>query len=123
MENEKDESPGGAPAPGETNPRHDRDGRPVPNRHLLIHGLVQGVGFRWSLCAEARRLGVAGWVRNRRDGCVEALLQGSPEALATLTAWAHRGPPDARVSAVDIADETGTGTTEALSDFSQRPTV
>lgn len=123
MENKKDESLGGAPAPGEANARRDRDGRPMPSRHLLIHGVVQGVGFRWSLCAEARRLGVAGWVRNRRDGCVEALLQGTPEALAALTAWAHRGPPDARVTAVDVDDEDGTRTTETLSDFSQRPTV
>lgn len=123
MKNDQDENPSNATAPDEANARRDRDGRPMPNRRLLIHGVVQGVGFRWSLCAEARRLGVAGWVRNRRDGCVEALLQGTPEALAALTAWAHRGPPDARVSAVEVADEHGSGTTETFSDFSQRPTV
>ena len=70
---------------------------------LRITGRVQGVGFREALREEAARLGVTGWVRNRVDGSVEALAQGSEEALAALLAWARRGPPAARVDAVASA--------------------
>jgi acylphosphatase len=69
-------------------------------RNLRIHGRVQGVGYRWSLSAEAKRLGLTGWVRNRRDGSVEALVSGPPEAIDALVVWAHRGPPMARVDSV-----------------------
>ena len=64
-------------------------------RRLAIHGLVQGVGFRASLAREARRLGLAGWVRNRRDGSVEAVVAGGPGAGGGLTRWGARGPPAA----------------------------
>lgn len=67
---------------------------------LRITGRVQGVGFRESLRAEAERLGVTGWVRNRADGSVEALVQGSDAALEALVAWAQRGPSAARVEGV-----------------------
>jgi acylphosphatase len=70
---------------------------------LRITGRVQGVGYREGLRREAERLGVTGWVRNRSDGSVEALAQGSEGALATLTAWARRGPPAARVEDVAAA--------------------
>jgi acylphosphatase len=70
---------------------------------LCITGLVQGVGFREALRDEALRLGITGWVRNRSDGSVEALAQGSEEALAALLAWARRGPPAARVAQVASA--------------------
>jgi acylphosphatase len=69
-------------------------------RNLRIHGRVQGVGYRWSLVAEATRLGLSGWVRNRRDGSVEALVSGSFEAVDALLVWAHRGPSMARVDRV-----------------------
>jgi acylphosphatase len=91
-------------------------------RHLSIHGRVQGVGYRWSLCAEAAALGLRGWVRNRRDGSVEALLEGVPEAVERLTVWAQRGPPAARVERVIETDRTDDGD-EALAGFAQRPTV
>lgn len=73
-------------------------------RRFCIRGRVQGVGYRWSLCAEANRLGVAGWVRNRGDGSVEALVEGPREAVEALLAWAHRGPSMARVDRVDCAE-------------------
>jgi acylphosphatase len=69
--------------------------------HLRISGRVQGVGFREAMCAEAERLGVAGWVRNRADGSVEALVQGTDAAVDAFLAWAGRGPPAARVERVE----------------------
>lgn len=69
-------------------------------RNLRIRGRVQGVGYRWSLCAEAQRLGLTGWVRNRQDGSVEALVSGPVEAVDALLLWAQRGPSMARVDAV-----------------------
>ena len=71
-------------------------------RHLLIAGRVQGVGFRDALCDEAEKSGVTGWVRNRRDGRVEAVLQGSPAAIEATIAWARRGPPIALVASVEV---------------------
>ena len=68
---------------------------------LCISGRVQGVGFRDALRSEALRLGVTGWVRNLAGGGLEALAQGDPAAVAALVAWAHRGPPAARVERVE----------------------
>lgn len=67
---------------------------------VRVTGGVQGVGFREAMRAEALRLGVRGWVRNRRDGSVEAVVQGPRAAIAVLTAWIQHGPPAARVSGV-----------------------
>ena len=72
-------------------------------RHLIIHGLVQGVWYRDSMRREAQTLGVAGWVRNVADGSVEAWVEGDPAAVDAIIAWARKGPPRAQVSAVDIA--------------------
>ncbi|MFZ5558003.1 MAG: acylphosphatase [Pseudomonadota bacterium] len=77
-------------------------------KRLVIHGRVQGVGFRHSMRMEADRLGVTGWVRNRPDGTVEAAAHGSPEAVAALIRWAHVGPRLAQVTRVEVADDTGT---------------
>ena len=95
-------------------------------QRLHIHGHVQGVGYRWSLVREAERLGLRGWVRNRRDGSVEALAVGPPAALQALVAWAQRGPPAARVSRVDVrpagADEVAeAAAAQAAAGFMQRP--
>lgn len=76
---------------------------------LRIRGRVQGVFFRESMRLEAQRLGVTGWVRNRKDGSVEALLHGEPPLVEALIQWAHQGPPRAQVDSVEVfdaADET-----------------
>jgi acylphosphatase len=77
--------------------------------HLVVRGLVQGVSFRASAQAEARRLQVAGWVRNLPSGDVEALAEGAPEAVEAFVAWCRRGPAEARVSAVSVDDAPFTG--------------
>lgn len=74
----------------------------MATQRLRISGRVQGVGFRYALQDEAEKLGLAGWVRNRSDGSVEALAQGSPQALEALAAWARRGPPAAHVTGLQI---------------------
>ena len=91
-------------------------------RQIRVSGRVQGVGYRYALRDEARRLGVHGWVRNRADGSVEALVQGDDEALAALVTWARRGPRAARVDSV--RDEPSLMETEGLpSDFEIRPSA
>jgi len=81
---------------------------PVPTApvRLLIHGRVQGVGFRESMVVEAQRLGACGWVRNRLDGTVEAVFDGPPDVRASLAAWASHGPVTARVVRVDARPAT-----------------
>jgi acylphosphatase len=69
---------------------------------LIITGHVQGVWYRASMEQEAQRLGVTGWVRNRRDGSVEAMVAGSDEQVAAIINWARRGPPAAQVSHVAV---------------------
>ncbi len=76
-------------------------------RHLRIAGRVQGVGYRAALRAAAQAGGIAGWVRNRRDGTVEAVVQGSPEAIEKILAWARRGPSAARVTQVRAQAASG----------------
>jgi acylphosphatase len=89
-------------------------------KRLTIRGRVQGVGYRDSLCGEARRRGVAGWVRNRTDGSVEALVQGEDARVAEFIAWARRGPPAARVDEIHIEPVHFEG---AHATFERRPSV
>lgn len=77
-------------------------------KHLLISGRVQGVFFRESMRSEAERLGVTGWVRNRRDGDVEAVVDGEAGAVEAIVAWARNGPPAARVDTVEVSELAGT---------------
>jgi acylphosphatase len=87
-------------------------------KHLIIHGRVQGVGFRDAMRWEAERLGVTGWVRNRRDGTVEAVVAGRADEVAAIVHWAHRGPPAAKVTEVVIAETSG-----VFAAFEWRPTA
>ena len=76
-------------------------------RRLVARGRVQGVWFRESLRREAEALGVTGWVRNRADGSVEAVIQGSAAAVETLLGWARRGPEAAQVEALEVQETQG----------------
>ena len=81
-------------------------------RRLTIRGRVQGVGYRDAMVDAAVALGVTGWVRNRRDGTVEALVQGEPGAVDRVLAWCRRGPASARVTAIaalDVDPDPGLG--------------
>ena len=89
---------------------------------LIINGRVQRVGYRDALREEAQRRGIAGWVRNRRDGSVEAVLQGTQEAIDSTIAWARRGPALARVLDVRV-DPGGDEAANTYSSFERRPTV
>jgi acylphosphatase len=76
---------------------------------VVVSGLVQGVFFRDTCRREARAAGVAGWVRNRGDGTVEAVFEGPPDAVDRLVGWARVGPPDAVVGTVEVHDEPPAG--------------
>jgi acylphosphatase len=89
-------------------------------RRVVIHGLVQGVGYRDAMVAAAERHGVAGWVRNSAGGTVEALVQGSPEDVDAVLAWCWRGPRLARVTAVEAA---AAEIAPALRAFGRLPTL
>jgi acylphosphatase len=88
----------------------------MSRRRLIVHGRVQGVGFRYSLARAAETRGVAGWASNRPDGTVEAVLEGDPDAVESLTRFCREGPRGAQVERVEIADEQP----EGLSGFAAR---
>jgi acylphosphatase len=87
-------------------------------RHLVITGRVQGVWYRAGMAQEAQRLGVTGWVRNRADGSVEAMVAGNAEQVAAIMNWARRGPPAAQVE--HVAVEIGSG---SYTGFEQRASL
>lgn len=89
------------------------------HRHLSITGRVQGVSYRAWMIEQAQSLGITGWVRNRADGSVEAVVAGPAEQVDALVARAHRGPPAARVAAVTVTDTPAA----VHADFAKRPTV
>ncbi len=89
-------------------PVHDEQARTVViSRHLVIHGRVQGVYFRESMRQRALQLGVTGWVRNRMDGTVEAMVQADTGAVDAIIEWARRGPAAANVTDLRVEDGDG----------------
>lgn len=87
-------------------------------RRLVITGVVQGVGFRYAMLAQARLLGVGGWVRNRRDGSVEAVIAGEAGRIEAMLDWSRTGPSGAVVDNVMIENAAGD-----YADFELRPTA
>jgi acylphosphatase len=85
-------------------------------RHLIVNGKVQGVFFRDSTREAAENEGVSGWVANRDDGTVEAVLEGSPVAVESVVEFCRMGPVSADVSSVDVTEEEP----EGLSGFETR---
>ncbi|MFK4805682.1 acylphosphatase [Microbacterium sp. ZW CA_36] len=77
--------------------------------HVTVRGDVQGVGYRYTLRMVAREAGAAGWVRNRRDGSVEAELEGRPGQVDEVLAWMAEGPPGSRVEGATVTDAEPTG--------------
>jgi acylphosphatase len=73
----------------------------VTDLHVLVSGVVQGVGFRWFVRERARRLGLSGWVRNRADGTVEVVAAGDPSQLHLFRRELLRGPDGAQVEALN----------------------
>jgi acylphosphatase len=94
-------------------------------RRVTIRGRVQGVGYRAWVDRQARRLGLQGWVRNRRDGSVEAVFEGAEDAVANMIASCRNGPPSGRVD--EVAEETAhadeLGLRRASEAFSVLPTI
>ena len=86
-------------------------------RRLVARGRVQGVWFRESMRREAEAHGVTGWVRNRADGSVEAVVQGEPAAVEAMLRWARRGPDAAQVDTLEVEDAEGD-----YARFEKRPT-
>jgi acylphosphatase len=82
---------------------------------VIIEGRVQGVFFRHHTQETASRLGVKGWVRNRRDGSVEAVFEGDQDRVDQIIQWCHRGPSEARVMKVHSTWENYTGEVEDFS--------
>ncbi|MFT4228702.1 MAG: acylphosphatase [Microbacterium sp.] len=77
--------------------------------HVIVSGDVQGVGYRYTMRLIADEAGVSGWVRNRRDGTVEAEVEGTPEQVDEVLAWMAGGPPGSRVDAARVTDAFTTG--------------
>ncbi len=81
----------------------------IVRKRVVVTGRVQGVFFRDSTRRVAQRHGVAGWVRNTRDGTVEAVFEGTPEAVERLVAFCRDGPPGASVNEIEVRDERPEG--------------
>jgi acylphosphatase len=91
-------------------------------RRVIVEGFVQGVGYRDFVRRAALRLGVTGWVRNRADGSVEALIEGTPADVGAMLAEMRRGPRGAMVTSVRLA-EPAAGDEADTRAFAIRPTV
>lgn len=82
----------------------DKKEQTPETRLVQVHGLVQGVGYRDTCMRYARAQGITGWVRNRMDGSVELMLQGTKEPLADMCSWLRHGIPAARVDRLEVSE-------------------
>lgn len=85
------------------------------NVHVMITGRVQGVWFRATTRQKAEQIGITGWVRNTRDGCVEAIFEGEENCVKEMIEWCHRGPPLAKIENVEVKNQS---LTNGFDDFS-----
>ncbi|HLN46943.1 MAG TPA: acylphosphatase [Magnetospirillaceae bacterium] len=81
----------------------------MPRIHLRIRGRVQGVFYRASAVEQARDLGLTGWIRNRHDGSIEVIAEGSSDSLSVFRSWCQHGPPGANVREVDETKASASG--------------
>jgi acylphosphatase len=81
----------------------------VIRKRAIVHGRVQGVGFRYNARSEAARLGIAGYARNRPDGAVEVEIEGDEASVTRMLSWLERGPRFAKVDSVDVSDVPAVG--------------
>ncbi len=88
--------------------------------HVIVSGGVQGVGYRYTMRMIAREQGVAGWVRNRRDGTVEAEFEGADPDVDAVLAWMAEGPPGAAVRSAQVTDMTPLGVDATKAGFEVR---
>lgn len=93
----------------------------VERVRVVVHGRVQGVGFRQDAAMRARSRGVGGWVLNRPDGTVEAVFEGPAEQVESMVAWCRRGPAGAQVAHVEEHPEAPRGESGFRIEFAQRP--
>ena len=80
----------------------------MKNVHVKISGRVQGVFFRVSTKEKAEQLGIKGWVRNTKDGCVEAVFEGEDHLVDQMIEWCFRGPPQSKVENVEVNEQNPT---------------
>jgi acylphosphatase len=83
-------------------------------RRVVVHGRVQGVGFRASCARRARERALGGWVRNRPDGTVEAAFEGDEERVEEMSSWCREGPAMARVTRIELFEEQPVGERDFL---------
>ena len=98
--------------------KHDA---PLETRLVRVYGRVQGVGYRYACVQQARALGVTGWVRNRMDDSVEAMLQGTPQRVAQMCDWMRDEMPAALVEKMDVSEVAPPF--PRFDRFEQRPTL
>ncbi|MBE9102142.1 acylphosphatase [Vacuolonema iberomarrocanum] len=84
-------------------PQQSKTNASLVQAHVFVSGLVQGVGYRAATCDTAFLLKLNGWVRNLRDGRVEAVFEGSPSQVEEILRWCHKGPPTAKVKEVAVS--------------------
>jgi acylphosphatase len=94
---------------------------PIETRLVRVHGRVQGIGYRYACVQQANALGVTGWVRNRMDDSVEAMLQGTPQQVARMCEWMRDEMPAALVERMDVTDVPPPFA--RFDGFEQRPTA
>jgi acylphosphatase len=81
----------------------------IRRAHVIVRGRIQGVGYRYSTRSRAASLGVDGWVRNRADGNVEAVFEGTAERVELLLRWCRQGPSAAYVDEIEVDWQEPTG--------------